>query len=1052
VDGTVLIVDDSLTVRMNLAEAFEVAGFRPLPCASAREAREALAREPIALIILDVLLPDADGVDLLKELRGSAAMRDLPVLMLSTEAEVKDRIRGLQTGADDYVGKPYDTGYVISRGGELVRRRSGYVPPERSTVLVIDDSSTFREQLQEALECRGYAVVTASTGEDGLRLAAERRPAAIIVDGVMSGIDGVTVIRKIRLDAALRGTPCLLLTASEDYGAELRALDAGADAFVRKEEDVDVILARLGATLRSAGTQRPEAASLVGPKRVLAVDDSMTYLQELAGALRWEGYDVVLAKSGEEALEMVAVQSVDCILLDLLMPGLDGKETCKRLKASPVTRDIPVVMLTALEDRAAMIEGLSTGADDYISKSSELDVLKARVQAQIRRKQFEDENRRIREDLLRSELHASEERAARQLAETRAALVEELERKNRELEALNKEVGEANAAAAVEIAERKRIESEVRRMNEELESRVAERTRKQHQQLSQLELLNRITRAVEERQDLLSILQVVIRSLERDLPIDFGCVCLYEPLAKKLTVAHVGAQSQTLGSEAPLTEKMHIQIDQNGLARCVRGELVCETDITACASPFPQRLARAGLRSLVIAPLAVGGNTFGMLVAARRVPNGFTSSDCEFLQQLSEHVALAAHQAQLYGNLQRAYEDLRQTQLAVMQQERLRALGQMASGVAHDINNALSPAALYAQSLLEREASLSVRAREQLEIIQRAIEDVGHTVGRLREFYRPRDSQSAAGPVQFQQLLAQVVSLTRVRWLDMPQERGIVIRVETSADADLPPVLGWESELRDALTNLVLNSVDAMPEGGTLQLRAAPVSEAGGTTHVQVEVSDTGVGMDEDTRRKCLEPFFTTKGERGSGLGLAMVYGALQRHGGEIEIDSKPLQGTTVRLIFKVDQIAAGAGGTPAPPARPARRLRILVVDDDPLLLKSMREVLEADGHEVVVADGGQAGIDSFLAALQRGEPFAAVLSDLGMPYVDGRKVADAVKAVRPATPVLLVTGWGQRMNAEEDLPPHVDRVLSKPPKLSELRRALAELTGTIGPQISLTR
>jgi two-component system, NtrC family, sensor kinase len=437
VNGTVLIVDDSLTVRMDLADAFERAGFHSLPCANAYEARQSLAREAIALVILDVVLPDVDGVELLKELRDNSATRDLPILMLSTEAEVKDRIRGLQTGADDYVGKPYDTGYVIARGRELVRRHAGWLGQEPATVLVIDDSTTFREGLREALEGMGYAVVTASNGEEGLQLAAARRPGAIIVDGVMPGIDGVTVIRKIRLDAALRGTPCVLLTASEDYGAELRALDAGADIFVRKEEDVEVILARLGAALRSAPTQRADAASLVGPKRVLAVDDSMTYLHELAGMLRGEGYDVVLARSGEEAIEMVAVQSVDCILLDLLMPGMDGKETCRRLKASRAIWDIPVIMLTALEDRGAMIEGLSTGADDYISKSSDFDVLKARVQAQIRRKQFEDENRRIREELLRSELQASEERAARQLAETRAALVGELERKNKELEAFS---------------------------------------------------------------------------------------------------------------------------------------------------------------------------------------------------------------------------------------------------------------------------------------------------------------------------------------------------------------------------------------------------------------------------------------------------------------------------------------------------------------------------------------------------------------------------------------------------------------------------------------
>jgi len=436
-NGAVLIVDDSLTVRMDLAEAFEAADFRALLCASAKEARAALGREAIALVILDVLLPDADGVALLKEIRTSPATSALPVVMLSTEAEVKDRIRGLQTGADDYVGKPYDASYVVSRGRELVQRRRGPLAEEPATILVVDDSTTFREALRHALERSGYSVVTASTGEEGLRVAADRRPAAIIVDGVMPGIDGITVVRKIRLDAALRGTPCLLLTGSEDLGAELRALDAGADAFARKEGDLDVILARLAATLRAAHVEAGRVASLAGPKRILTVDDSMTYLHELASVLRGDGYDVVPARSGEEALEMLSVQAVDCILLDLLMPGLGGKETCRRIKGSPTARDIPLIMLTALEDREAMIEGLSTGADDYIPKSAEFDVLRARVRAQIRRKQFEDENRRIREDLLRSKLEATEARAARQLAETRAALVEELERKNKELEAFS---------------------------------------------------------------------------------------------------------------------------------------------------------------------------------------------------------------------------------------------------------------------------------------------------------------------------------------------------------------------------------------------------------------------------------------------------------------------------------------------------------------------------------------------------------------------------------------------------------------------------------------
>ncbi len=429
--GKVLIVDDSLTVRMDLAEAFRAAGIEALLAGDAASMREQLAREDVALVILDVVLPDADGLELLQELR--AREHSPAVLLLSTEADVRDRIKGLRTGADDYVGKPYDSGYVIARARALLAPRSNPPQAARSTILVVDDSPTFRAELQRLLEEGDYAVATATTGEEGLKLAASLRPAAILVDSVMPGIDGATLIRRVRLDAALRGTPCVLLTASEGQGAELRALDAGADAFVRKE-DIELILLRLAAVLRTTTAERAQAgSSLLDPKRILAVDDSITYLNELSNVLRGEGYEIVGAHSGAEALEMLAAQSVDCILLDLVMPELDGIETCRRIKTSPIFRDIPLIMLTAREDREAMIEALATGADDFIAKSSETEVLTARVRAQLRRKQFEDEHRSIREKLLRSELEATEARAARELAETRAKAVEALELKNKEL-------------------------------------------------------------------------------------------------------------------------------------------------------------------------------------------------------------------------------------------------------------------------------------------------------------------------------------------------------------------------------------------------------------------------------------------------------------------------------------------------------------------------------------------------------------------------------------------------------------------------------------------
>ncbi len=598
---------------------------------------------------------------------------------------------------------------------------------------------------------------------------------------------------------------------------------------------------------------------------------------------------------------------------------------------------------------------------------------------------------------------------------------------------------EFNAMAGSLSDQRGKLEAEigVRRQAEQ----------KAQAQVERLNLLHQITRAIGERQDLNSIFQVVVRSLEDQLPVDFACLCLYDGVDHVLTVACVGVKSGSLALELAMPERTRVDIDENGLSRCVRGEVVYEPDISRVAFPFPQRIARGGLRSLVVAPLQVESQVFGVLVVARVPANGFSSGECEFLRQLSEHVALAAHQTQLYGALQRAYEDLRQTQQAVMQQERLRALGQMASGIAHDINNALSPVALYTEVLLEKETGLTPRAREYLETIQRAVDDVAQTVARMKEFYRQREPQLTLAPVALNQLVRQVIDLTRARWSDMPMQRGIVVQVRTELADVLPPVMGVESEIREALINLILNAVDAVPTGGTVVLRTGVLAAAAGVApdSVQVDIVDDGVGMDEETRRRCLEPFFTTKGERGTGLGLAMVYGVLRRHNAEMDVESAPGKGTTVRLTFPVAPAAASGAPDSAAPLMPAR-LRLLLVDDDPLLLKSLRDTLEAEGHVVATASDGQAGIAAFRGAHGRGEPFAAVITDLGMPNIDGRRVASAIKEISPSTPVILLTGWGQRLLSDEEVPQHVDRVLSKPPKLREVREALARHCRAAGP------
>lgn len=559
-------------------------------------------------------------------------------------------------------------------------------------------------------------------------------------------------------------------------------------------------------------------------------------------------------------------------------------------------------------------------------------------------------------------------------------------------------------------------------------------------QLSRLSLLQHITRATGERQDLPSIFQVVLGSLEENLPIDFGCFLLHDAALESLRVAALGIAGRVYADQLRLSEQSIVPIDQNGLSRCIAGQLVYEPDVLEVPFPFPQRLASVGLRSMVIAPLIVENQVFGALVSARSRAQAFSSGECEFLRQLSEHVALAGHQARLYGALEQAYNDLRQTQHTVMQQERLRALGQMASGIAHDINNAISPVSLYTESLLEREPNLSERARGYLATIQRAIEDVARTVARMREFYREREAQLTLERVELNRAICQVVELTKPRWSDLPQQRGVMVDLKMDLADSLPDVMGAEHEIRDALTNLIFNAVDAMPTGGTLTVRTRMITLPDAGDRAIIEVSDTGIGMDEDTRRRCLEPFYTTKGERGTGLGLAMVYGMVQRHSADLEIESAPGRGTTVRLGFPAHTASTVSTLRLTTPTTISRRLRILLVDDDPVLIKSLQDTLQEDGHLISATHGGQAGIDAFAAAHQGGELFDVVVTDLGMPHVDGRKVASAVKAISSTTPVILLTGWGQRLIAANDTPAHVDKVLSKPPRLAELRATFVEL------------
>jgi PAS domain S-box-containing protein len=366
--------------------------------------------------------------------------------------------------------------------------------------------------------------------------------------------------------------------------------------------------------------------------------------------------------------------------------------------------------------------------------------------------------------------------------------------------------------------------------------------------------------------------------------------------------------------------------------------------------------------------------------------------------------------------------------------EKLRALGQMASGVAHDLNQSLMLVASYSdlarQALVHDPPNLADLEDLMTTTTQAAL-DGGETVKRLLLFTRAAP-EGESHRVDLSRVVNDAAQLTAPRWRDATQAEGRPISLHVEAEGH-PNILGSPARIRELMTNLIFNAVDAMPAGGTIRLLVMARDGRG-----IVEVVDTGEGMSAEVQARVFEPFFTTKGESGTGLGLAMVFGIVEQHGGHIEVQSEPGIGTTFRMTFPVlEEAPMEVDQFPGSdiPVQSARPLRVLTVDDEPMMTKAVVRMLRPSGHLVTAAGSGEEALERLAE-----QSFDVVVSDMGMGAgMNGWELADMVKRRWPGVRFLLATGWGAALDLAEARTRGVDGILAKPYHPAELLHALSD-------------
>ena len=760
--------------------------------------------------------------------------------------------------------------------------------------------------------------------------------------------------------------------------------------------------------------------------RILVVDDEVGPRESLRMILK-PHYEIATAESGDTALKTLSAFNPDLVFMDIKMPKMDGIELLRRIKAIDPT--IEAVMITAYASLDTVKNALTHGAFEYLIKPFSRVDLEETVRRALARRQTE--------------------------------------------------LGKSSQLSGL-VNEMRALSTKTRTLEEDARREQAE----QSLRVTQLSILREISRGILGQLDLAELTAGIAAQLKESLGYDEAQVVLGEPLPEGLhaegaIVCPIRDQGATVGflvvanrsSARPIDprERELLEMLADSLAVAIRNSrLYGEVAETKRSLEQLVRSAGDGIISIdrlghitgwnpaaerifgLTAAEAIGRSLRGVFPeryeqAARLALTGaqpVTSFDLSAQRKDGGELNLAVTLSGVPGRdgkvdgllaIVRDMTSQRELETQMHQSEKLTALGQVAGGIAHDFNNLLQAILGYSQLMTKNMGNAEV-VRRGLSVIETAATGGAETVRRIQKFARLRPDEPFVS-VEINQVIQDAVAITRPRWEERVAKGGVPLRLDLRL-TPLPAVMGRPSELNEVITNLILNAIDAMPEGGTLGIYTRPE----GDEHVVLTVTDTGMGMPEHVRTRIFDPFFTTKGEVGTGLGLSVSFSIVQRHSGEMRVESQAGRGTTFTIVLPVGMAEVQAPAGPET-VMGTRRGRILLVDNEFPVMTILGEMLTEAGHHVLPVASGAEAMRVFVPG-----GFDLVLTNLGMTGMTGWDVAERIRASDPRVPVVFITGWGlQAEDRERCRKLGVINVLFKPVRPADLHQAVQEALAVSG-------